>query len=137
LMVLNMLVELQKDIESLCQEIPSYFITDDIRIKLAVEKRSEFFRKVKEDVSKKNFRLDLNDGIKAYTKDNSWALLRQSITEPLLSLRFEVKEKDHLLPLVESFLESVPELKEIVISKIYAMPCMKVSLTDGKENGKI
>jgi len=118
LMVLNMLVELQKNIELLCKKIPSYFITDDIRIKLVVEERNEFFRKVKEDVSKKNFRLDLNDGIKAYTKDNSWALLRQSITEPLLSLRFEVKEKDNLLQLIENFLESVPELKETVISKI-------------------
>ena len=117
LIVLNMIVALGKDIITLSEEIPSYFITDDIRIRLSPEERIEYFDKVKKDIIKKGFKTDLNDGIKIYTKDNSWALLRQSITEPLLSLRFEVKDKNNLNWLIDSFLESVPDLKKIIKNK--------------------
>lgn len=50
--------------------------------------------------------------------DNSWALLRLSISEPLLSLRFEVKDKNKLADIVDLFLESVPDLKQKVKLKL-------------------
>ena len=50
--------------------------------------------------------------------DNNWALIRVSISEPLFSLRFEVKEKDKQSEIIDIFLESVPALRNRVKSKL-------------------
>jgi phosphomannomutase/phosphoglucomutase len=119
LMVLDILNRKDKSIKEIADGIPSYYITEDIRIPFEDKKRNEIFSHVFEDIKNKGIKADLNDGIKMFTTDNSWALLRISISEPLLSLRFEVKDKDKLTDLIEYFLESVPELKARVLEKIY------------------
>ena len=53
-----------------------------------------------------------------FLDDNSWALLRISISEPLLSLRFEVKNKNTLVEIIDYFLESAPELRMKVREKL-------------------
>ena len=119
LMVLEILGQEDKNIEEIAARIPSYYITEDIRIPFEDKKRNEIFSYVLEDIKNKDNKVDLTDGIKMFTPDNSWALLRISISEPLLSLRFEVKNKNKLDELVDYFLESVPELKTKVLEKIY------------------
>ncbi len=119
LMVLKILGQEDNSIEEVADRIPSYYITEDIRIPFEDEKRNEIFSYVLEDIKNKGSKVDLTDGIKMFTPDNSWALLRISISEPLLSLRFEVKDKNKLDELIDYFLESVPELKTKVLEKIY------------------
>ena len=119
LMVLDILNQEGKSIKDIADRIPSYYITEDIRIPFEDKKRNEIFSHVLEDIKDKGSKVDLNDGIKMFTSDNSWALLRISISEPLLSLRFELKDEDKLPELIDYFLESVPELKAKVLGKIY------------------
>ena len=118
LMVLDILEQEGKSIKEIADGIPSYYITEDIRIPFEDKKRNEIFSYVLEDIKSKGSKVDLTDGIKMFTPDNSWALLRISISEPLLSLRFEVKDKEKLAGLIDYFLESVPELKSRVLEKI-------------------
>jgi phosphomannomutase/phosphoglucomutase len=118
LMVLDILEQEGKSIKEIADGIPSYYITEDIRIPFEDKKRNEIFSYVLEDIKSKGSKVDLTDGIKMFTPDNSWALLRISISEPLLSLRFEVKDKEKLARLIDYFLESVPELKSRVLEKI-------------------
>ena len=118
-MVLDILNQEGKSIKDIADRIPSYYITEDIRIPFEDKKRNEIFSHVLEDIKDKGSKVDLNDGIKMFTSDNSWALLRISISEPLLSLRFELKDEDKLPELIDYFLESVPELKAKVLGKIY------------------
>jgi len=119
LMVLDILEQEGKSIKEIADGIPSYYITEDIRIPFEDKKRNEIFSYVLEDIKNKDSKVDLTDGIKMFTPDNGWALLRISISEPLLSLRFEVKDKEKLAELIDYFLESVPELKARVLEKIY------------------
>ncbi|MFC2145199.1 phosphomannomutase/phosphoglucomutase [Actinomycetota bacterium] len=119
LMVLDILNREGKNIKKIADGIPSYYITEDIRIHFGDKERNEIFSLVLEDIKKKGSKVDLTDGIKMFTTDNSWALLRISISEPLLSLRFEVKDKNKLTELIDYFLESVPGLKSRVLEKIY------------------
>jgi phosphomannomutase/phosphoglucomutase len=119
LMILDILEQEGKSIKEIADGIPSYYITEDIRIPFEDKKRNEIFSYVLEDIKSKGSKVDLTDGIKMFTPDNSWALLRISISEPLLSLRFEVKDKEKLAGLIDYFLESVPELKSRVLKKIY------------------
>jgi len=119
LMILDILEQEGKSIKEIADGIPSYYITEDIRIPFEDKKRNEIFSYVLEDIKNKGSKVDLTDGIKMFTPDNSWALLRISISEPLFSLRFEVKDKEKLAGLIDYFLESVPELKSRVLEKIY------------------
>ena len=118
LMILDILEQEGKSIKEIADGIPSYYITEDIRIPFEDKKRNKIFSYVLEDIKNKGSKVDLTDGIKMFTPDNSWALLRISISEPLLSLRFEVKDKNKLEGLIDYFLESVPELKAKVLEKI-------------------
>ena len=53
--------------------------------------------------------VSLLDGLRvAYPE--GWALLRPSVTEPLVTLRFEVRHASQLRPLVRRFLAAAPEL---------------------------
>lgn len=118
LLVLKILIEENKSIFKLASEIKSYYITEDIRIPFDNEIRRDMFNKIKTDVIRKNLNVDLKDGIKVFMLDNSWALVRVSISEPLFSLRFEVKEKNKQSEIIDIFLESVPALKNRVKSKL-------------------
>ena len=49
------------------------------------------------------------DGVRAQY-DDGWALARLSITEPLITLRFEARRRDALPEIVARFLHTVPDL---------------------------
>jgi phosphomannomutase/phosphoglucomutase len=57
------------------------------------------------------------DGVRAQYKDG-WALARISITEPLVTLRFEARRRDELPVVAARFLHSVPELSKRVLEMI-------------------
>ena len=57
------------------------------------------------------------DGVRA-EYDDGWALARISITEPLITLRFEARRREALPQLAARFLNSVPELLGQVLEMI-------------------
>ena len=57
------------------------------------------------------------DGVRAQY-DDGWALARLSITEPLMTLRFEAREPAALLQVASRFLGSVPELSRQVLEML-------------------
>lgn len=57
------------------------------------------------------------DGVRAQYEDG-WALVRLSITEPLITLRFEARECAALRHVAARFLDSVPELSRQVLELI-------------------
>jgi phosphomannomutase/phosphoglucomutase len=65
----------------------------------------------------KDFNLVTVDGVKAIF-DEGWALYRVSISEPLVSLRFETKKKSDLGKVIRRFLRSQPKLMKEVKSRL-------------------
>lgn len=59
------------------------------------------------------------DGVRA-EYDDGWALARASITEPLMTFRFEGKDASSLRRIVERFLAAVPDVRSKVMEKIDA-----------------
>ena len=57
------------------------------------------------------------DGVRAQY-DDGWALARLSITEPLITLRFEAREPAALPQVATRFLDSVPEFAQQVLEKL-------------------
>jgi phosphomannomutase/phosphoglucomutase len=57
------------------------------------------------------------DGVRAQYEDG-WALARISITEPLVTLRFEARQRSGLPEVARRFLKSVPELSKRVLEMI-------------------
>ncbi len=64
-------------------------------------------------------RIERMDGVRA-EYDDGWALARASITEPLMTFRFEGKDASGLRRIVEQFLAGVPDLRSNVMEKIDA-----------------
>ncbi|MCL5103877.1 MAG: phosphomannomutase/phosphoglucomutase [Armatimonadetes bacterium] len=97
-------------VSDLTASIPRLVTTPDIRIPFHGDRRAILDRIAssfsKDDVS-------LLDGVRVnFGRD--WALARESVTEPLITLRFECSEEAHLDELVRRFVAPVPELAKKV-----------------------
>jgi phosphomannomutase/phosphoglucomutase len=58
------------------------------------------------------------DGVRAAYEADGWALARTSITEPAITFRFEGRDRERLLAIIDRFLANVPELRKQVLEKI-------------------
>ncbi|MCD6317967.1 hypothetical protein J7M02_02740 [Candidatus Aerophobetes bacterium] len=68
-------------------------------------------------IRKKEYPVEQLDGIRVEFKEG-WALMRASVTEPLLTFRFEAKEKKDLQRIVDRFISYLPdEIKEKIRQK--------------------
>jgi len=90
------------------QTLPDYPITPDIRLPVAAGEADRILAELKEGLTDKADLIFL-DGIRAEFPDG-WGLARKSVTEPLITLRFEGKDKGALRRIIASFATAAPEL---------------------------
>lgn len=92
---------------------PKYFTTKDFRIPFSGS-TSELFGRLKARLEEGGeARLSFLDGIRAEFADG-WGLIRASVTEPLVTLRFEGKSLEGLEGIRESFLSGDSDLLDAV-----------------------
>ncbi len=99
-----------KTLGELASDIPAYFTTPDIRIPYEGN-GAEVLRKIREGLS--SYDVDTLDGVRVQFSQG-WGLVRVSVTEPLLTFRFEARSEEGLKEVRELFLSPVPEIKEKV-----------------------
>ncbi|MCL5986511.1 MAG: phosphomannomutase/phosphoglucomutase [Actinobacteria bacterium] len=102
-------------LSELADEIKEYCTTPDIRIPFDEADAKRVLSELKDDL--KDFNLVTVDGVKVIF-DEGWGLCRVSISEPLISLRFETKKKSDLGKVIRRFLRSQPELLKEVKSRL-------------------
>ncbi len=112
----ELLTEERKRLSEIVDALPPYFITPDIRIHLASDEVREIVEKVKGAFSQEN--LSIIDGVKVRTQDG-WGLVRPSITEPLITLRFEAHQAPAIPDVIKEALSSVPELRDKVLEILH------------------
>jgi len=112
LRLLQILSEEDQPLSTLLDEIPHYITTPDIRIHWDGE-LEEVITCLTHSLSKRQIPFVTIDGVRAEF-DGGWALARPSVTEPLITLRFEAKDEQALKGIVQEFLCDIPELKEAV-----------------------
>jgi len=89
--------------------IPVYAITPDIRI--PVKNPEEILEKIM-----KHYPLHMVstlDGVRIQF-ENGWALIRKSVTEPLITMRFEGKNSSELEKIKNEIISIVPEIKHLI-----------------------
>jgi len=100
----------------LINAIPRYPITPDIRISANSEQAEKIIKNLAE-AFKDHAQLNFMDGIKV-DLHNGWGLARSSVTEPLITLRFEGDDEAALKDIIHRFAQAVPEISKKLLSYI-------------------
>jgi phosphomannomutase/phosphoglucomutase len=115
LAVARLLAKSKKPLADWIQAIGWPTITPDLRIPFQGDPNVV----VERIASSCGGRIARMDGVRA-EYDDGWALARASITEPLMTFRFEGNDANSLRRIVERFLAAVPDLRMKVMEKIDA-----------------
>ncbi|CAA7600235.1 phosphoglucosamine mutase [Acididesulfobacillus acetoxydans] len=105
LMLLDLLEENGLSLAQADAALPRYLITPDIRLPFAGDAQG-----LVEDVAQKLSRFPLSrlDGVRVELPD-CWGMVRPSVTEPIITLRFEGKDAASLHFITEQVLAALPE----------------------------
>jgi phosphomannomutase/phosphoglucomutase len=91
-------------------------ITPDIRLKVQDDRQAT----LEQIAATCGGTINRLDGIRSDYGENGWALARASITEPVITLRFEGRDATQLRTIVERFLTATPSLRQRVLEVIDA-----------------
>jgi phosphomannomutase/phosphoglucomutase len=107
--LLELLSRTSRSVSQLLSDFPQYFSTPELRIPCSDDRKLEVVQEVRRYFGKRYKALTI-DGIRIFLGNQSWALIRASNTEPVLSVRFEAKTEsdlEHVKSIVVSQLRSV------------------------------
>ncbi len=96
MVMLDILEETGKSLRSLLDEVRYTAITPDIRIRADQEQIEEVMGRMKAWAGEPDVHPVYIDGIRLEFPDDSWILLRRSITEPAFTLRLEAPDETRL-----------------------------------------
>ncbi|MHB1458300.1 MAG: phosphomannomutase/phosphoglucomutase [Armatimonadota bacterium] len=113
LLMAGYLAETGTALSDLADSLPEYAITPEIRLPYARDRKAVIEQIAagfpEEMVSK-------IDGVKVIFREG-WGLARISVTEPVITLRFEAASLDHLKGVIDKFLAPIPEISDAVIKE--------------------
>jgi len=93
---------------ALADAIPTYPITPEIRLKMDAARAGQVIEQLTRNLAGEA-NLTLTDGVRAEYPD-AWGLVRQSVTEPAITLRFEGKTESALRQIMARFEAAAPDL---------------------------
>lgn len=110
----RLLQETARSLHELAADLPQYVITPDIRIPYHNNDAPELLERLASGLEQSaECEVSRLDGVRAEFADG-WGLIRTSVTEPLLTLRFEADSPQRLEQVKNQFLVPVPKLKALV-----------------------
>ncbi|MEW6358447.1 MAG: phosphomannomutase/phosphoglucomutase [Planctomycetota bacterium] len=112
----RMLLQEQRPLSALVDEIPSYCISPKLRMPCENRRAVEIVERIA-DGAGKGAQVSRVDGVRIDYPDG-WGLARVSVTEPVLSMRFEAVRKDLMEGLVRAFLRSVPDVLDFALDAL-------------------
>ncbi len=102
------LEQASRPLSALLQNLPDYPITPDIRLQVAPGEADIILEELKKGLAEKA-KIILLDGVRAEFRDG-WGMARKSVTEPLITLRFEGEDKNALRRIISCFEHAAPQL---------------------------
>lgn len=93
----------------LIKDMPKYYSTEEIRIKVSDNIKESVVNKVKEYAINKGYETNLVDGVRIEYSDG-FALIRKSNTSPAITLRFEAKSQEVLDSRQKEYMDLVNKL---------------------------
>ncbi len=95
-------------LSQLVSAIPHYAITPDIRLPVEPGERDEILGALRQNL-RGAVEIDTTDGVRARFEDG-WGLVRASVTEPVITIRFEGKTPEALQRIMGAFRAAAPRL---------------------------
>ena len=96
---------------------PRYAITPDLRLPCPADRSRALIVEIADRFSReKGCEVSMLDGVRVTWADG-WALARTSVTEPLITLRFEAHTQPRLAEIKETVYSKVPALREIATGR--------------------
>lgn len=114
LRLIDVISRKQLSLEDLLSDIPKTFITPQIRIKVAENKKLEIINSIKEDMNKTNISYNFYDGIKRNFSSGWWFLRASNILSEIV-IRCESESEEGLLQ-VQNDLNTLLEKYEIKVN---------------------
>jgi phosphomannomutase / phosphoglucomutase len=92
--MLNLLTAAGESLSQLVEQLPAYYSSPEIRLACSDSRKSLVIDLVKHEYGAKH-QLETLDGVRIHFA-NGWALVRQSNTQPVISMRFEARSSKDL-----------------------------------------
>ena len=119
LFMTRIIMESDQKLSALVSTLPVYPITPDIRIPFSQEQGDKIIADLSNTFSSEA-NVSFIDGVRV-EYPFGWGLVRQSATEPLLTLRFEGKDNSSLIKIMKLFEDSSPELTGKLLNHVDQM----------------
>lgn len=116
LLMIQLIEEGGQPISEVLAQLPVYASTPDIRVHYSGE-RLPLIQQAAEHARRDGARLVTIDGVKAEYPEG-WALMRASVTEAALTLRFEGRTPAEMLAAAERFMRGVPDIAGAVLEQV-------------------
>ena len=100
--LIEMLSHSDKSLSSYLDNLPKYFSTPEIKIKVSDDTKFQIIEKIKKYCEDMNYNFITLDGVKV-KYDDGFALVRASNTGPNITMRFEAKTEEKLEKIKEEF----------------------------------
>lgn len=100
--LIEMLSNSDRPLSSYLENLPKYYSTPEIKVKVTDEEKFNIVSKIEEYCNNKNYNILTIDGVKAKFPDG-FALVRASNTGPNITMRFEAKDENRLHELQKEF----------------------------------
>ena len=101
----QIIAESGSTLSGLADTVPDFYISPDIRISLSYDAGAAVVERLKKDFS--GYPQEYKDGVRIEF-DDGWALCRQSVTEPAITLRFEANTPERLEEIKKQVMDKVP-----------------------------
>lgn len=113
LFMLRILVEEGQGLAALADSVPRYPITPDIRLPCPPDEARAIVQELEGAFAREeDVEISTLDGVRIAWPDG-WALVRPSVTEPLITLRFEAHNERRLTQIQEMVIARSPRLKKL------------------------
>jgi phosphomannomutase/phosphoglucomutase len=114
LLLLRILRAEGRGLAALAADVPGYCITPDLRLPCPAERAREIVQELEQTFRQvAGCEVSVLDGVRIAWADG-WALARPSVTEPLLTMRFEARTEPRLAEIRAELIARVPRLREIL-----------------------
>ena len=111
LLLLHILEQTERPLSALIDEIPHYPISPDLRLPCPPEEQAPILEELRAAFGDQH--IDTIDGIRVDFGDG-WALARSSVTEPLITLRFEGHTAERLAQIQQLVRQRVPAIDRLL-----------------------
>jgi phosphomannomutase / phosphoglucomutase len=117
LRVMEILKDKKQTLAQFFEKFPNRVSTHDIKIKLSEDAVSKFYSALESRAKEMGAMIYTVDGVRAVFGD-SWGIVRKSVTEPVVSCRFEGPDNGKVKTLIENWLQDSPEILQEILKKI-------------------